>query len=269
MSRKTKASNVFPSAQCEAPKLHVSCFHNAHDGISIVPLADLHLGAKKHNAPLLKKYISYILNTPNCYAIGLGDYIENATRTSVGLGMYEEDFHFPEQYERIEQMLKPLAAAKKLLGLHIGNHELRSTLAAGIDPVYMLCRSLDVPYLKYTAFHKWVVGDVVYRAVTLHGRSGAKTPSGRLNAVRSLRDIAVADVYLMGHLHDRQMFRETSYEVDHANDRVVPAIRYYIIAGGLLSWPESYADMTVLPPMTSGLVEIKLSGKKKSVEAVF
>lgn len=260
---------LFNAPGCKTPKLNVRVFKTDSDHISIVPITDLHYGAKKHNRELLKEYLSYIMNTPDCYAIGLGDYLENATRTSIGLGMYEEDVHFPEQYEAMEDLLRPLAKAGKLLGLHSGNHEMRTTLAVGMDPVYLLAKSLDVPYLGYTAFHKWVVGDVVYKAVTLHGRSGAKSPTGRLNALRGLRDIAQADIYLMGHMHDRQCHKELIYRINDETDTVEAVQRYYIIAGGLLEWPGSYADMMALPPVQPGLVRIDLYSCHKIVDVKY
>jgi hypothetical protein len=217
---------------------------------------------------MLVEYLDFILNTPGCYTIGLGDYLECATKTSVGLGMYEEEFHFPEQYEMIEKMLKPLAKAKKIIGLHPGNHEYRATLATGMDPVKQLAKNLKVPYLGYTAFYKWVVGDVVYNAIMLHGRSGAKTASGRLNAVRGLRDIGSADLYIMGHLHDRQTYRDVVYEINNERDIIDVKNRYYIIAGGFLEWFGSYADMMALPPIGSGLVEINLDRSKKKIDVV-
>lgn len=260
---------LFLGTHTQAPALYIHVFKTKSDKISIVPITDLHYGARKHNAHLLREYLTYIMNTPDCYAIGLGDYMENATRTSVGLGMYEEDVHFPQQYERIEEMLRPLARAGKLLGLHTGNHEMRATLATGMDPVYMLAKSLDVPYLGYSAIHKWVVGDVTYNVLTMHGRSAARTPAGRLNALRSLRDIVQADVYMMGHLHDRQIYKEAIYTVDNTDDSVKTACRYYIITGSLLDWPGSYADMMAMPPVRVGLVKIDFYTRTKAVDVRF
>lgn len=166
-------------------------------------------------------------------------------------------------------MLRPLVQAGKLLGLHTGNHEMRSTLATGLDPAAVLARQLRVPYLGYTAFHKWLVGNVVYHVVTLHGRSAARSPSGRLNVLRSLRDIADVDLYLMGHLHDRQVHREVVYEIDDRSDSVVAKTRYYIIVGGFLEWPGSYADMLALPPISPGLVRINLASRVKDVSIYY
>jgi len=260
---------LFSSCMLEEPKLHVRVFRPSDNHVSIVPLTDLHMGARKHNYRLLCDYITYIIETPDCYAIGLGDYIECATRTSVGLGMYEEDFHFPQQYERIEEILRPLARAGKLLGLHTGNHEMRATLAVGMDPIYMLAKALEVPYLGYTAFHKWIAGNTVYRVLTLHGRSMSKTPAGRLNALRALRDVAAADIYIMGHMHDKAVHRDTLYHINTDTDSVEAICRWYIIAGGLLDWPGSYADMMALPPVQPGLVKIDLYVDRKLVDTTF
>lgn len=254
LSRKTSST----------PALHVR-FFPTKKAITIVPLADLHLGAAHANRKLMREYLNYILRTPDCYTIGLGDYVENATRNSVGMGMYAENFHFPRQMELVEEMLRPLVQAGKLLGLHTGNHEMRATLATGLDPAAVLAKQLRVPYLGYTAFHKWIVGETTYHVVTLHGRSTARSPAGRLNTLRSLRDIANADVYLMGHLHDRQVHQEVVYEIDDASDSVVSRTRYYIIVGGLLEWPGSYADMLALPPVMPGLVKISLAARTKDV----
>ncbi len=260
---------LFNSPPVETPKLFTRVFKISDDCISIVPLADFHVGSKNHMADLLKEYLAYIMSTPNCYAIGLGDYMENATRTSVGLGMYDEEYHFPRQYEKVEEMLRPLARAGKLIGMHGGNHERRTTLAVGMDPVYLLARSLDVPYLGYTAFHKWVVGKTVYKVITMHGYSNAKTAAGRLNALRNMRDIALADVYLMGHAHDRFVYKDMVYTINESTDSVEANYRYYIIAGGLLSWPGSYADMMAMPPVLTGLVKIDIYTGCKLVEVSY
>lgn len=242
----------------------VKSFKVPSDRISIVPITDLHYGAKNCNVKKLEAYLAYIMRTPGCYGIGLGDYMEFATRTSVGLGMYEEDIHSQEQFEFIKRVLTPLARAKKLIGLHDGNHEMRAR-KNGLNPIKILADDLGIPYLGYMAMHKWIVGDQLYRAVTVHGSSGARTSSGRLQALKRITDVVEADLYMMGHLHDQVHFHDQVYRIDPAVDHSVRRIRHYVICGSLLEYFDGYAEMMSLPPTPTGLIRIDLHADRHHV----
>lgn len=240
-------------------------FDPAGDKISIVPIHDIHYGARNSNKEKFQAFLDYVLNTPDTYAIGLGDLIENATKSSVGMGVYEEEKHIDEQIDDIAEMLEPLARAGKLLGLMPGNHEYRTAVLIKMDPMRLVAKQLSkitgvhVPFIGYQGFHKWVVGGQVYKAHTFHGRSSAGTPGGRINAVRKQRDIMLdADLYFMGHVHDIKDDADIGYVIDDVTDELIPRKRRYVIGGSLLSYFESYAEMMGLAPSPQGLVRVDL-----------
>lgn len=229
------------------------------DRISIVPLHDIHLGAINSNKDKFKAYVDYILNTPDTYTIGLGDLIENSTKCSVGMGVYESEFHIDDQVDQIADYLRPLAEAGKLLGLMPGNHEYRTMKLVKLDPMYLVAKELGVPYLGWSGYFAFYVGSEKYTAFTFHGASGAGTPGGRINSIRKLRDVAHdMDMYFMGHVHSKQYDSDSVYYVDPATDTIKSKERHYIIGGSLLSYFGSYAEMMGLAPAPQGLVRVDL-----------
>jgi hypothetical protein len=229
------------------------------DCIHIVPLHDIHLGAMNSNVAKFQAYVDFILNTPDTYTIGLGDLLENATKCSVGMGVYESDFDIDEQIDQIADYLRPLADAGKLLGLMPGNHEYRTMKLVKLDPMKLVAKELGVPYLGWSGYFKFVVGNETYKAFTFHGAGGAGTPGGRLNAIRKLRDVAHdMDMYFMGHVHSKQYDMDSVYYIDDATDTIKTKERHYIIGGSLLTYFGSYAEMSGFAPAPQGLVRVDL-----------
>jgi hypothetical protein len=83
--------------------------------VTIIPISDIHLGNKTCNIEKLEGVLKLIEETPDCYTILLGDQAETCTKTSVGLGLFEEDFNIPEQIKLLYGALLPLAKKDKIL----------------------------------------------------------------------------------------------------------------------------------------------------------
>lgn len=227
--------------------------------ISIVPVHDIHLGAINSNKAKFKAYVDYILNEPDTYTIALGDLIENATKCSVGMGVYESEFDIDDQIDQMADYLRPLAQAGKLLGIMPGNHEYRTMKLVKLDPMKLVAKELGVPYLGWSGYFKFEVGNEIYKAFTFHGAGGAGTPGGRLNAIRKLRDVAHdMDMYFMGHVHSKQYDSDSVYYIDDTTNTIKTKERHYIIGGSLLTYFGSYAEMMGLSPAPQGLVKVDL-----------
>lgn len=236
------------------------------DRVSIIPINDIHYGALSCNREKFEAYVDYILNTDDTYTIGVGDLIENATKFSVGMAMYEESVHLPDQLEYMADRLRPLAESGKLLGLQPGNHEFRTSVLAGIDPMQVLARWLDVPYLGWQAYWLFDVDGERYKALTFHGSSGASTRTGKLNAVRRLNQIIPdADFYVMGHVHDVAHDWDEYWTIDE-NGQLVRRQRHYIIAGSLLSYFGGYPEMAGYAPSPLRLVRIDMLSNRHEVQ---
>jgi predicted phosphodiesterase len=235
--------------------------------VTIIPITDIHFGSKQCNTKMLKDLLQFILDTPNCYTIFLGDQTETATKQSIGMGVYEEDFDIRDQIRLMVRMLKPLAEAGKILGILTGNHEMRVAYATSLNPAELIADALDVPYLGFQGYIRINVGKQTYRIFAHHGVGGGSTPAGKLNAMRKLNLVAEADIYLSGHTHGR-MDDEDKLMVFDDSGYVRERRRYYVVAGSFLEYFDGYAEMKNLAPSITGSVALKLYPEDKLVQII-
>ena len=250
-------------------KIHTYQFKdNVHNelGLIIVPITDVHLGHKECNLDLFKGYIDYILKTPNAVTILNGDLAETATKTSVGKAMFEEDMNFPEQMKLLEELLRPLADAGKILGCGPGNHEERIANLIGINPMEMLSEKLGVPYFGYQGFFRVEVGSQLYKIVAFHGAGGGATSGSKTNTGEKMNKVlANADLYISGHTHGRQSHSDLIYVMDDKLEYLIPQKRTYVVGGSFVEYWNSYPEMKGLAPALTGLVRCELRPDVKEI----
>ncbi|AOQ24693.1 hypothetical protein MTAT_20380 [Moorella thermoacetica] len=251
----------------EQKQVYVHNLKPASGVVRLIPLGDIHLGLKSSRLDVFKRFLDYLLAN-DCYTICLGDQVENATRTSVGLGMYEEDFHLQDQLDAMALLLEPVAKAGKLLGIHEGNHEHRAAVAAGLHPMRILADRLQVPYLGYQGYHKFIVGKEIYHVFTAHNRGGGRTVAGKIKAAEDADQIAFCDVYITGHSHIIDHHYKPIFYIDDATNTLCCRLRHYVICGSFLSYWGSYAEMQLLPPAAIGAPEIIFSADKHLVQVI-
>lgn len=247
-------------------RIHVIEFEPVSDRIQIVPISDIHLGSINSNIPKLRDFINYVENTTDTYTVLTGDLGENATKSSIGLGVYEQRYDPETQIEVLEEELAPLAAKDKILGIQPGNHEQRINKKVSIDPMKILARNLDVTYLGYQGYFKWVVGGQIYHAMTYHGKSGAQTHGGKINAAHKLNRVANVDVYISGHTHILDESHDILVEIDDNTNELKYRKRYYVIAGSFLSYWGGYAEMKAYPIADQGAMRIDLYKDKHKIK---
>ncbi|MHA1852297.1 MAG: hypothetical protein ACTSUF_02195 [Candidatus Heimdallarchaeaceae archaeon] len=172
-----------------SPRLIVKNFNT--DEVKLIPVGDIHYGARECDKKLLKGTLDYIEKS-GAYVIGMGDYIDCATRNSVS-DIYTAVRNPMSAYEEIVNFLEPIK--DRIFGLHIGNHEYRIWRESGINLVKMMAKELDTKYLGFAVFTKLRVKNQNYSIYSTHGSSGAWTPEGKLRAVRRLGESFDADVY--------------------------------------------------------------------------
>jgi len=235
-------------------------------GLIIVPITDVHLGHKEANIELFKGYIRYILETPNAVTVLNGDLAETATKVSVGKAMFEEAFNFPEQMKMLEELLKPLAEAGKILGCGPGNHEERIANMIGINPMRMLAEKLEVPYFGYQGFFRVGVADQVYKIVAFHGAGGGSTTGSKANTAEKMNKVlGNADLYISGHTHGRQSHTDLIFMMDDTSDVLIPHKRTYVVGGSFVDYWDSYPEMKGLAPALTGLVRCELRADCKEI----
>ena len=190
-----------------------------HNSIQIVPLGDLHVGDEFCDLNLIKNTIEYIAKNDNCYCILNGDLINNGLKTSKS-DSYREKLTIEEEQDNLIELLMPIK--DKILIMTQGNHEYRTSLLAGIDPLRYVAKSLgliekdrytDNSYILTLLFGKRngnkdrTNNYVIYG---IHGGSGGGRRAGATsNALEDMNKvIANADLYLHSHTHTVMHFSD-------------------------------------------------------------
>lgn len=242
-------------------KLNIIDFSDK-DKVTIVPFGDNHLGSKDFNLKVFREHIDWVLKYKNTYALFMGDQLETATRNSVGAGIYEQDEIVDKQMQQWVNLVKPLAEAGKVIGIHKGNHEDRLWKDSGIDITRIICRELGVKYLGYTVMHLIRVKKFTYVVYSTHGHSGAVLPHTKIKACIDRGNIADADIYLMGHLHALDHHTRQYYTVDKRRRCVVYKEKHFVLCGSYLDHWDSYAEHAGYEMLKIGSPKLKLSGKE-------
>lgn len=221
--------------------------------MQLVPLADWHDGSCGTNHTFINSLVTYCLANEDCYAVGVGDLAENATRTSVGAGFFEENVHIQDQMDNLYELLAPLAATGRLWGLEEGNHCFRTTALLGLHPMKIVADRLGVPFLGYTSYHLVKVGMQQYRVFVGHNAGGGgRTMAAKSRAAENPKDVADCDIYITGHTHFLGHHRATHFEFDEDNLVMRERMRYFVSCGSALNYFNSYAEMSILPPLSIG-----------------
>ncbi len=236
------------------------------DGLVIIPITDVHLGNRQCNIEHFQEFLQLIMEIPNCVTILNGDLAETATKTSVGMAMFEEDKNIPEQLDALYELLKPLAEAGKILGMGPGNHEQRVAHMIGMNPMQILADRLGVPYFGYQGYFRLKVGEIIYKVAFHHGVGGGSTTGAKANSAEKLNKVVpLADLYVTGHTHGKQWHRDEVWLIPDNEDKLVRHQRTYVVGGSFLSYFGGYSEEKVLPPSSTGAVYVQLSSQVKEI----
>ena len=156
--------------------------YNRKGYAEIVLFGDLHLGAKECDIERAESMLNYCYEK-DVYIFLMGDLIESGLRTSVGASVYEQKMNPQAQMDSVIDLLQPLADKKLILGSLIGNHELRIYKATGISVMKIICRQLNIPYLRSACWNLFKVGSQNYTMYALHGTSGSRFVYTKLKAL--------------------------------------------------------------------------------------
>src|ERR1041384_3541420 len=160
----TRPPTEFPQLVVTAP--------DEWETILLAPWYDLHIGARNHDGDLLKRHLGWFEQTPNVLGWLGGDQIENASKLSVGAGVYEQDYHPDNQL--VLTMQQFAAVRHKLLFALPGNHEDRTNIM-GVDLAWWMSAMLERPYFPDFCFCtlKWRGNN--FRILAHHGSGSAAT----------------------------------------------------------------------------------------------
>ena len=241
--------------------------------IKIYPIADVHLGAIECMEDKWQKFCAMIDNDPNAYLIIAGDLIQNATRNSIGRGVFEQVYRPREQKRLMVEYLKPLR--EKILCMVGGNHESRTDKDTDSSPAYDIAAKLDLEsiYRENVAFLKLQFGDSkanglvnpTYTFAVAHGfGSSIYTTNAAMRAERFGMSVDGIDAVVVGHIHRPQEFPVAKYVVDKHNE-IVTSKPFEVFV--CTSWMENsgYAIQKLMQPVAFSLAHLELRGKRKAM----
>lgn len=178
--------------------------------IKVLPLSDVHYGAKAHNLERFEKYIKWIAENDDVFTFLNGDIIENAIEGSIGGAIYESIMTPKEQIwgsdtdpnkKGIIRMLRPIA--HKILWALDGNHEARTEKKTNIGPLRIICERLGIPYFDEPIYADLLAFGHRFTFHCQHGSSGSGTKGGKINAASRPAEFQESvDFLIMGHVHD-------------------------------------------------------------------
>jgi len=232
------------------------------EAVGIIPVGDIHVGAPEGQCDWAKveRTVDYILNKPDRYMIGMGDYMDCASKmVRKGPNVFTSSLSPMQQYEKMLNLLKPLADKGKLIGLLTGNHETWIAEDSGYDVIAMLCMALKVPYLGAGCDVVINVNKERYIGYIQHGSSSAKLGSTKIGGmINANRDI-YADFYFYGHVHQVAAVKcAKRFEGKELKS-------YYILTGHFLKWEGGYAQAFGISPSPTGVAKMSLFAHRHDI----
>lgn len=243
-----------------------------NENITIIPISDVHLGAREHMQKAWEEFCTKVLAEPNTYITLGGDLINNATRTSVS-NIFEETMRPSEQKRVMVKMLEPLR--ERILCGVSGNHERRSVKDCDDDPTYDIMCKLDIEdlYRENIAFLKVQIGrqdangmkNPTYKIAVTHGAGGGIYTGAALNRNERFGYVIDGlDMLIVGHSHKATVSQPSKLVFDCQNNRVSQK-PFKVVTS--TSWLEygGYAAQKMLLPASHAKQAIQLCGKHKEI----
>ena len=248
------------------------------EDITIIPLSDVHLGARECMEKEFRAFIDAMSEKPNVWWILGGDLLNNCTRSSVS-DIFAEVMRPSYAKKAMAEILLPVA--DRILCAVGGNHERRSGKDADDDPMYdIMCKiHREDVYRENIAFLKLQFGDAykkngvrsdgdkrpTYVLAVTHGHGGGQMTSGAvLRGERYLYSMEGVDALIFGHTHKPFTSVPGKICVDPRNNRV--SVKPFRVIN-MTSWLEygGYPAQKMLLPTAHCLHTLTLCGNHKEM----
>ncbi|MDD5006699.1 MAG: hypothetical protein PHS93_10245 [Candidatus Omnitrophica bacterium] len=248
---------------------------DVNEEFHIIPLGDVHLGSEACDESRFDYMCQWITRKKNVYVYGLGDYTDMMRahdRYAVETQTAESTQRIMDRIyrEEAEKFIKKVMPFKdRILGLGEGNH--RGHLTSGITTTQYMCDRLNTKYLGYMCYFGLTVSPRSKRNTALqlvllthHGIGGnGRLAGASINRVEKLERIAVADIYMMGHDHQKGVRPLSKFvPCNKGGFNIRTRKQLLITTGGFLksymaNMP-SYAVRVAYPPADLGCAKISV-----------
>ena len=238
----------------------------------LTAVGDIHAGNPLFRVDILEALRDWIGERPETRFIICGDLFELNTKSSVG-SVGERSGRLDELIGWADWFFAPIWA--QCVGVGLGNHDGRIDRYqdVGWNPVRELCERVTaqgkhrVNYLGYAKHIALKIGRQTYRTYYHHGKGGAATPGGRINAVRDIVTTVTADIVITAHLHDELSKKFQRRDHDLETDEIGNVEQQGIMCPSFLDYG-NYAQQKALPPSPLGATGIEFDTKRKAWRVV-
>ena len=242
--------------------------------ITILPIADVHIGDRLANLKLFKEALKRIQEEENTYTIINGDLCNMALKNSKS-DVYGQSLSPMEQVITMVEYLKPIK--DKILVIGTGNHEDRTQKETNIDVTRMIARELGIEdryanewWYLYLTFGEQAHDHrkaMTYGITGVHGfGGGGRKPGSKINNLESMSEVVLADLYIMSHTHKPIATKKCIYMPYYQSKALQKQEMYYLMTNSFLESDGGYAEKMGLPPSSTSLTEAELSSTKRKIK---
>jgi predicted phosphodiesterase len=217
--------------------------------INLYAVGDLHIGDLNCEYTMIQDTIDRIKADPYALVIGMGDWLNVATKHSVGKAVFDQEYDTTQQLKIARRMFLPIK--DKLVGLLEGNHEYRLS-KEGFNITDVMAETLDTEFLGYSTLLSINIQGTRYVVYATHGHGGGSTKGGVVNKLKKLDNVVNADIYLRGHSHQLLHFKQPIRSVSPVDNSIIETERWYVDTGSFLSYDDSYAEKANFTPANLG-----------------
>lgn len=240
--------------------------------ITIVPLADVHIGSPECMEEEFVDFISMVSETPNVYLALAGDLVDNATRNSIG-SVFTQRYRPADQKKLIAKLLEPVRD-RILVGTQ-GNHEARSMKDADDCPLYDIMCKLDIEHLyrENIAFVKIQMGNnqhggdknPTYILAVTHGNGGGMLTGSAVNRNERFGYVIDGiDALITAHTHKPVISSPGKIKINPQQNMAYVVPFKVVTATSWLNYG-GYAAKKMLLPASHCLQTMTLKGRKKEI----
>lgn len=243
------------------------------DKLTIIPISDIHIGDKTCNIKAFEEVLERLKNEKDTYTILNGDLCNIALKTSKS-DSYEATITPMQQVLTLVKYLEPIK--DKILVMSLGNHEERIKKDTNIDILWIIAKQLGIEdryspswwylYLSFGMTNKH--RPMLYTITGYHGSGGGSTSGGKINKVKKMGQVVIADIYIMSHVHEPINTKAIIFTPDYQHKSIVKKELYYCISNSFVEYQNSYAERMGLLPGNTGINEIELNGHKKEIKLI-
>lgn len=227
-----------------------------HKEFQLVVIGDAHVGDPLSDLKLLEKTIKYVEDTPHCYLILNGDLMNNALKHSKS-DSYEASMTIAQQQDYLVEKLMPVR--DKILAMTTGNHERRTMLSAGVNPLRYVATTLGIPdrlidhgfLLELTTLNETSgLKENTYVVYGIHGgHGGGRRAGATANALEDMsKVVANADLYIHSHTHTPITYSDVIFIYGTRNKTLVEKHRFFFNGNAFLKYG-GYAEEKGFKPV--------------------